>query len=585
MLTIIYQKINNFFCDAWVELFSDVNKLIIILNANDYYKFNRVKNAIRNGVPVDPSLDKGKWLKLEQDKRKQDQAVNSNPSLITPISWQEFPSANLPKLFDESSIYDYLISSCIVEKENLNYSDEDDENEPSIIDYSTAKPLNRGKLYVDSNRVTNIFDSLTSQNIYCLKSTVKASYQVKTSYNVQVMVNSETGKILRGTCECKASSLGRCAHVAALLHILLIQCKDNAKQDISCTSQLCSWNQGSKKKEAHKVDHQYNQADNENNEVNNSKNDIVDDNRNSQLEIQKTLYFARDLQILHRNNKHPSIWELVITPSYDDYELDLPRKAILCSLVYQLTASLFNFKDKPRDLTGGVQSASDNWWMFRKILITASKVKYFSLKRTDEQICTWIKYHLWIDKNFDNVALQYGRDNEEVAKKKYTDFTSKKFGFQISDCGIWVNPKFPGIGASPDGLVTDGPNNTHGLLEIKCPKILEHLGPTDLHLLTPRQRSSFCCALLNPKSMKLKRNHQYYFQIQTQMAITERKWCDFVIWTSKAYHVERIKYDANFIEPLLKHISNFHQNVLAPEYFEMRIPRDLKPFNLKPKKS
>lgn len=530
-------------------------------------------------MPVDPGLDKGKWLKQEVQKKQNLQAASTN--LIFPDVWQKFPSNDLPKSFNEASIYDYLISSCIVEKENYNSSDE--ENESNILDYSTAKPLKRGKLYVDSNHVTDIFDSKTPQNIYCLKSKIKASYKVKTSYAARAMINAESGKILRGTCECKASSLGRCAHVAALLHVLLMQCKEAAKENVACTSQLCVWNQGSKKKEAHKADYQYNidKVDNNDKKNNNqSKNHQINNMKCVKPDVQKTINFARDLQILHASKKRPSIWELVITPNYNDYGLSLPRKGILRSLVYQLTASLHKDQKVPTDITAGIQSDCDNWWKYRKILITASKIKYLSSEKSNEQIFNWIKYHLWIDKNFDNLALKYGRDNEEVARRKYIDFTSRKFGFKIFDCGLWINPKFPGIGASPDGLVEDVRNKTFGLLEIKCPKILEHVGPTDLHVLTPQQRNSFCCILLKPRCIILKRNHQYHYQIQTQMAITGRQWCDFVVWTAKGYHIERIKYDANFIEPILNRISIFHQNILAPEYFEMRIPRDLAPFDL-----
>lgn len=182
---------------------------------------------------------------------------------------------------------------------------------------------------------------------------------------------------------------------------------------------------------------------------------------------------------------------------------------------------------------------------------------------------------MWVEQNIKTDAMQYGRANEDIA-----DFTSKKFSYEVESSGLWVNSKYPGLGASPDGLISDPLKSTTRVLEIKCPKILEKYNPTDLHLLTPRQRTSFCCALISRTSMKLKKSHPYYYQIQTQMAITERLWCDFVIWTPKGFHVEKISYDGNFIEPVLKHVSGFHQNILAPEYFEMRIPRRLILFDL-----
>ena len=137
---------------------------------------------------------------------------------------------------------------------------------------------------------------------------------------------------------------------------------------------------------------------------------------------------------------------------------------------------------------------------------------------------------------------------------------------------MWINPKYPGIGASPDALVFDPIHNSSGLLEIKCPKILKKLKPTEIYRLSKQHLSYFCCTL-EGDTLKLKRSHEYYVQIQTEMAITERCWCDFMIWTPLDFHVERIFYDPDFIKPLLQKAVNFHRNILAPEYFEMRAPR------------
>lgn len=43
--------------------------------------------------------------------------------------------------------------------------------------------------------------------------------------------------------------------------------------------------------------------------------------------------------------------------------------------------------------------------------------------------------------------------------------------------------------------------------------------------------------------LKLKPQHVYYSQIQGQLAITEGKWCDFVVFANKGLSVERINFD------------------------------------------
>lgn len=80
--------------------------------------------------------------------------------------------------------------------------------------------------------------------------------------------------------------------------------------------------------------------------------------------------------------------------------------------------------------------------------------------------------------------------------------------------------------------------------------------------------------------MKLKRTHQYYFQIQMQMAICDVPICDFVIWSPKGILIERIVRDSAFWDDLWPKLTNFHHQVLLPDYIEMRIPRKLMPMDL-----
>jgi len=87
------------------------------------------------------------------------------------------------------------------------------------------------------------------------------------------------------------------------------------------------------------------------------------------------------------------------------------------------------------------------------------------------------------------------------------------------------------------GLVYD-PLSTDqfGLVEVKCPYSYRHV--------TPQEACRFCSTLVTTTNreelLKLRHEHLYYSQVQGQMAITGRKWCDFVIFTEKGLSVERI---------------------------------------------
>ena len=63
--------------------------------------------------------------------------------------------------------------------------------------------------------------------------------------------------------------------------------------------------------------------------------------------------------------------------------------------------------------------------------------------------------------------------------------------------------------------------------------------------------------------MVLKRDHPYFSQVQGQMAVGERPWCDFVIYTTQGLSV---LFDSDFWEnTLLPKLVSFYDNCVAPE--------------------
>ena len=171
-------------------------------------------------------------------------------------------------------------------------------------------------------------------------------------------------------------------------------------------------------------------------------------------------------------------------------------------------------------------------------------------------------------KPFYNKATEWGKEKEPEALKKYVEYKQQLLGCEnliVGKAGFVVWEKYPFLGASPDSYVHD-PSciNQFGVVEIKC--------PYKYHATTPEIAatcSDFCCSLFEHpdkhKTLKLKLNHQYYYQIQGQMAITERLWCDIVIYTQKGISVERIQFDSNLWEKeCLPKLIDFYDNSLCP---------------------
>ena len=126
-----------------------------------------------------------------------------------------------------------------------------------------------------------------------------------------------------------------------------------------------------------------------------------------------------------------------------------------------------------------------------------------------------------------------------------------------------MNPAFSFLGASPDGAVYDPSDNEKpfGFLEVKCPYSAKEVDPT-----AACAKSSFFCDLDAGGLPQLKKTHAYYAQVQGQMAIGERPWCDFIVYTNKGLTVERIYFNATYWnDKLLPKLVKFYDNCVVPE--------------------
>lgn len=58
-------------------------------------------------------------------------------------------------------------------------------------------------------------------------------------------------------------------------------------------------------------------------------------------------------------------------------------------------------------------------------------------------------------------AISHGRTYEPIAKRAFAE----KFNKRIDECGFFVHPLYPFLGASPDGIIKE----EDALVEVKCP--------------------------------------------------------------------------------------------------------------------
>jgi len=63
----------------------------------------------------------------------------------------------------------------------------------------------------------------------------------------------------------------------------------------------------------------------------------------------------------------------------------------------------------------------------------------------------------------------------------------------------------------------------------------------------------------------LKCSHKHYTQVQGQLAITDRHFCDFIVWTPQGMTQERIIMDIHFWEKVQRKLTSFFAKHLLPE--------------------
>jgi hypothetical protein len=189
------------------------------------------------------------------------------------------------------------------------------------------------------------------------------------------------------------------------------------------------------------------------------------------------------------------------------------------------------------------QSNSQRWHIERKTRLTASK--FYELLHRKSISLKYIRSIL-DPKPFNSTSTSYGIANEKKAREMYV----KRQGLHVHDCGLCVNPEFPFLGATPDGIVCE--EGTCGIIEIKCP-----YSARDMTIDESLSLPNFCLHETDGK-INLKKSHAYYCQVQGQLMITGVNFCDFLVFTRKEIHIERISPDVDFMKELGSNLSEIY---------------------------
>jgi putative phage-type endonuclease len=189
------------------------------------------------------------------------------------------------------------------------------------------------------------------------------------------------------------------------------------------------------------------------------------------------------------------------------------------------------------DITG--QQGTQEWLIERLGHVTASRVKDVLAKVKTGEAKTREDYR-WelvtqrmtgiVQESYKNSAMEWGTQTEPEARIEY----EVRHGSFVTQTGFIKHPTIAWVGASPDGLVDED-----GCIEIKCPN-------TKTHLQTLQSGTA---------------PSQYYGQMQMQMWVTGKQWCDFVSYDPRVT-IRNLRFFCIRVDRDNEYIANMEQEVL-----------------------
>ena len=168
---------------------------------------------------------------------------------------------------------------------------------------------------------------------------------------------------------------------------------------------------------------------------------------------------------------------------------------------------------KPIEMNTLAQSGSELWMKERKMRITASQVGGILKMKKSTKKGNKVKSILYSTFR-GNEVTRYGTNMEETSRQEYVMYQQQHGhpGLTVHHTGLVISTAHPWLAASPDDRVSD-PDEPHplGLAEYKNPFAARNLTLPE----ACAKVKSFCLEKQKGQdSYKLKRRHDYYYQVQ-----------------------------------------------------------------------
>ena len=400
-------------------------------------------------------------------------------------------------------------------------------------------------------------------------------------YQMTLTVSKKTGAVYNAVCSCKAGQTGTCAHIGALLIRLV------AYRDV-CTSRLCAWkeprNPGTSKEPSRVVDICFGNLEKT------SVRPFPDVYQASACK-DPDVFLADLLEGLGDANPTCVLYKtLCVTPpdvSYilnkfqvsaqiDDNEDLFKHQSHFSKFVLDMSLTKEDI-EKLESVTRG-QATNSLWKEVRTLILTSSNFGHIIKRKVTTPPDNLVKSLRGYRHIPDSTApLAYGRRMEKKALRSYAQLHMTRCGkpITVEDRGLLLSADQPFLGTSVDGVV-DCSSCGIGLVEIKCPYLGRNKAPQEAPSLYSSKKAPFCAELDENNHLKLSTTHNYYYQVMGQMAISGKKWVDFVIWTKSGEpSIERIHFDEALWKNMIPKLQSFYEYGLVAELYTGRVRRGI----------
>lgn len=168
------------------------------------------------------------------------------------------------------------------------------------------------------------------------------------------------------------------------------------------------------------------------------------------------------------------------------------------------------------------QQRTEQWFKDREGKLTASMFAAACGIGPTSRQAAWRRFFK-LETFEGNEATDWGEKHEADALREYKARVWPEADLSMS--GFVAHADIPWVGCSPDVLI-----GTTGLGEVKCPfsqQLYDAIPP------------------------------YYMAQMQGQMEVTNREWCDFIVWTPEQMSVQRVVRDRTYWQWMYERLAEF----------------------------